>query len=184
MFSEQYGRKDKDMSKRKSKSRDDEKSLSFDRLEDKLKDEMTEMSVKEKEKEKEAKAEMKYSPAVQTERAKTLTRGKTQSATVILQKEKNLMAAQRSSSLEKNEGESVSVGLFDAANVVCNIVEISKDSTLRRNPHHSPDAKHQKPQKKTSSSSLLSSSSNNAGPFALLKESERKKKQSLEDEEY
>ncbi|KAK6019892.1 hypothetical protein OSTOST_14463 [Ostertagia ostertagi] len=67
MFSEQYGRKDNDMHKRRSKSKDDEKALRFDQLEDKLKAEMKDMSVKDKEKEKDGKAEMKYSSAVQIE---------------------------------------------------------------------------------------------------------------------
>nr|CDJ85775.1 unnamed protein product [Haemonchus contortus] len=93
------------------------------------------------------------------------------------------MGEQRSSSLEKHDGEFVSHGLFDAASVVCNIVDISKDSTLRRH-HQSPEAKHQKPVKKASSASITSTSSQSSGPFASLKESERKKKQSEEDENY
>ncbi|KAK6047392.1 hypothetical protein COOONC_15103 [Cooperia oncophora] len=67
---------------------------------------------------------MKYSSTVQAERVKALTRGKTKSEMVIVEKEKNLMAQHRSSSLEKPYGEAVGLGLFDAANVACTIVDI------------------------------------------------------------
>ncbi|VDO71454.1 unnamed protein product [Heligmosomoides polygyrus] len=137
MFSEQYGRKGNDteeMSRKKcQKTKGDEKTMTFDRLEDKLNEQFTAMTTKDREKGKDTKPEMKYSSAVQTERVKALSRGKTKSATAIVQKEKHLMAEHRSNSLEKQEqGDSVSHGLFDAANVMCNIVDISKDSTMRR----------------------------------------------------
>ncbi|EYC45177.1 hypothetical protein Y032_0436g1428 [Ancylostoma ceylanicum] len=104
MFSEQYGRKDDDMSRKKCKhSREEEKGLTFDRLEDKLNDELSSMNVKDKE----GKAEMKYTPGVQTERVTALSRGKTKSATAIIQKEKHLKTENRSNSLEKQGGETV-----------------------------------------------------------------------------
>ncbi|RCN35998.1 hypothetical protein ANCCAN_18114 [Ancylostoma caninum] len=147
------------LQKKAKHSKEEEKGLTFDRLEDKLNDELSSMNVKDKE----GKAEMKYTPGVQTERVTALSRGKTKSATAIIQKEKHLKAENRSNSLEKQGGEMVSCnslptslhlqgfGLFEAANVMCNIVEISKDSTMHRRTHETYAAatphQHQKPTK-------------------------------------
>ncbi|ETN78401.1 hypothetical protein NECAME_10371 [Necator americanus] len=140
--------------KKKSKSKDEEKRLTFDRLEDKLNGAVAAMNLKEKE----AKAEMKYSPGVHAERMNALSKGKTKSATAIIQKEKHLKTENRSSSLEKNAGEKVGLGLFEAANVMCNIVEISKDSTMHRRTHEANTvSKHEKPVKTSSKSSITSS---------------------------
>ncbi|EYC45178.1 hypothetical protein Y032_0436g1429 [Ancylostoma ceylanicum] len=78
-------------------------------------------------------------------------------------------------------------GLFEAANVMCNIVEISKDSTMHRRTHETYAAapaahQHQKPTKVNSKSSITSVSSQ-SGPFAMMKESEKKKKKSIDLED-
>ncbi|VDM85857.1 unnamed protein product, partial [Strongylus vulgaris] len=72
-------------------------------------------------KEKERKIEAKYSPGAQSERVRTLSaKGKTKSAMSIVKKEKHLLTENRSNSLEKQTGD-VGFGLFEAANVMCNI---------------------------------------------------------------
>ncbi|KAK6746435.1 hypothetical protein RB195_012499 [Necator americanus] len=112
-----------------------------------------------------------------------LSKGKTKSATAIIQKEKHLKTENRSSSLEKNAGEKMGLGLFEAANVMCNIVEISKDSTMHRRTHEANTvSKHEKPVK-TSSKSSITSVSSQSGPFAMMKESEKKKKKSIDLED-
>ncbi|VDL79891.1 unnamed protein product [Nippostrongylus brasiliensis] len=187
MFSEQYGRKEADMNKKKNSSKDEPEELKFDGLEEKLSKEFSDMSTKDKDKSnrKDSKGQMKYSSAVQAERMNALGRaGKTKSATSIVRKEKQLMAENRSNSLEKaTDGEKVSLGLFDAANVMCTIVDISKDSTMRRHQTDvHPAANHPKPVK-TGSKSSISSTSSHSGPFASMKESEKKKKKSFDEEE-
>ncbi|CAJ0596624.1 unnamed protein product, partial [Cylicocyclus nassatus] len=100
-------------------------------------------------------------------------------------KEKHL-SDNRSNSLEKQQpGETVSFGLFEAANVMCNIVEISKDSTMHRRSQETyaqPANPHPKPVKLGSKTSITSASSQ-SGPFAMMKESEKKKKKSVDVED-
>ncbi|CAL2036012.1 unnamed protein product [Caenorhabditis brenneri] len=98
------------------------------------------------------------------------------------EKEKEVVSTQRSNSLESSAGilaasQHVGLGIFEAATMMCNIVDITTDSTTKT-------FKSDKPRQLKSKESKTSLGSTN-GPFAQMKEAQemkRKGKNSFEDD--
>ncbi|CAI4228065.1 unnamed protein product [Auanema sp. JU1783] len=141
------------------------KEKKFDTLEEKVTNGIAQMNVKD------GKVLKKYTSDTAPEMRKSLKKdGASSSASLILRSNSKKGEIQRSNSDDKKD---LSKGLFEAASVMCNIVDITKDSTMKNGRNEADPKKfNAKPNK-----SCLSAQS---GPFAALKENAQKKKKSLD----
>ena len=70
--------------------------------------------------------------------------------------------------------------LYETAHVMCSIVDITKDSNLKKTAK-APHVESRTPKKTNSRASLISNGS--SGPFAQLKENAEKKRKSIDESE-
>lgn len=171
MFSEL--KREQSMKKKKAS-----KGLQFDDLEEKL----SKMTVEDKGK---SDVPTKIKQIVQSPHFRSIKNQKPSSTSLQMVKTSAEEEEQRRNSVENGglcHSESMGLGIFEAATMVCQIVDITTDSTIKA----AEEKKQQQQAKKLRGSKGSISSQTGAGPFALIKEAteqKKKKKQSFEDDD-
>ncbi|GMT19271.1 hypothetical protein PFISCL1PPCAC_10568 [Pristionchus fissidentatus] len=143
------------------------KDVNFDSLEEKMSDKMDKMSIRDKSLNKYGDGASR--PTTVEKLRNSFKKGEkksTHSLNIATTSEKEKMS-KRSSSVDKTND--LTMSLFGAASMVCNIVEISKDSTM--------NGKKGKSLALTGKNDSVGSDNGKpSGPFSSIKEAQQKKK--------
>ncbi|GMR42280.1 hypothetical protein PMAYCL1PPCAC_12475, partial [Pristionchus mayeri] len=157
----------------KKKKGVDAATINFDSLDEKLSDKMDKMSIRDKSLSKYGEGTNR--PTTVEKLRNSFKKGEkksTQSLNISTNIEKEKMS-KRSSSVDKSND--LTMSLFGAASVVCNIVEISKDSTM--------NGKKNKTLAQTGKKDSVGSDNGKpAGPFSAIKEAQQNKKKSVDED--